>query len=609
MRIWLVVACIIAARDAEAEPCTRAAPGFHGTCTLEHGGRTREYELYVPQSAKPPAPLVVNLHGRKGTGREQESRLIAEADRFGFVLVSPQGYERSWNSGIGLAPARQDGIDDVSFVRAIVKEVQVATSIDAARVYATGLSNGGRMAHRLGCEASDVFAAIASVAGPIADRDEETGERAFHCNPLRAVPVLMIHGTRDTCTPYAGGAGIETRGNVATPVAAREWAQRANCSTTTVTHRLGSTTCEVYSGCAERAEVAMCTVRDAGHVWPGGPRYALWEICGGTWPDDFRASEQIWRFFAAHPRSEGTAWQPASVTPSEQPALQLGPVESVDLPFDRSQISLSFRGTAPGTFDTGGAYRDGSLAASGAISLYSRLRVRQDAITGFRLMAQFRIEGERVTSDMFMSDQQVTKGALGITFAYLSSGLNLYAVYAGAAIAESTDTLKSPTLMPTALGIGTYRQNKSLTWIYGGGFGYALGRPWLLPAGGVSWAISKSWRVTTILPIFVELRYNISRKLATHLLVSVSGDRFNFANQGEFAGAAETLQLQLGQGKLGLGVAYSWSRSWTIRGELGVVGPRKLTIADGDTMVTTANGKGAGYLSTSVTYAFGSSPL
>lgn len=37
--------------------------------------------------------------------------------------------------------------------------------VDARRVYATGLSNGGVMAHRPGCELSDRIAAIAPVAG------------------------------------------------------------------------------------------------------------------------------------------------------------------------------------------------------------------------------------------------------------------------------------------------------------------------------------------------------------------------------------------------------------------------------------------------------------
>jgi len=38
--------------------------------------------------------------------------------------------------------------------------------IDVKRVYATGLANGGVMSHWLGCDADDVFAAVAPVSGP-----------------------------------------------------------------------------------------------------------------------------------------------------------------------------------------------------------------------------------------------------------------------------------------------------------------------------------------------------------------------------------------------------------------------------------------------------------
>ena len=37
--------------------------------------------------------------------------------------------------------------------------------VDRKRVYSVGMSNGGFMSIRLGCEASDVFAAVASVTG------------------------------------------------------------------------------------------------------------------------------------------------------------------------------------------------------------------------------------------------------------------------------------------------------------------------------------------------------------------------------------------------------------------------------------------------------------
>jgi polyhydroxybutyrate depolymerase len=46
----------------------------------------------------------------------------------------------------------------------VVARLQQDACIDAKRIYATGLSNGGAMAHLLGCRAADLFAATAPVS-------------------------------------------------------------------------------------------------------------------------------------------------------------------------------------------------------------------------------------------------------------------------------------------------------------------------------------------------------------------------------------------------------------------------------------------------------------
>ncbi len=297
-----------------------------------------------------------------------------------------------------------------------------------------------------------------------------------------------------------------------------------------------------------------------------------------------------------------------AATPTWQSELSLAPVETVDLPFDRSQLTLGLRGTGPS--DLGGmSYRDGTLAAGGAITLYSRLRVHSGPTQALRVMAQFRVEGERVTSEMLGEDKQVTKGSLGLSAIYLSPARRLFALYVGASIAETRETLAEPDVMPAAIGLGTTKLGPGVTWLYGGGLGYAFGRPWVLPMGGLLWQASTSTTLTVLLPVVIDVRRKVSRKTTLNLVASVSGDRFNFTNDGQFSGAANNLQLRMGQGKLALGVGYRVSKSWNLRGELGVVGPRNLEIRDGDATVMKADGKGAGFLATSVTYAWGTAPL
>lgn len=70
-------------------------------------------------------------------------------------------------------------------------------NIDPDKVYAYGYSNGGMMALRLGREAGDVFAAVASVAGvdPAPTNDEcQDGSRIS--------PALIAHGTADRMVPF-----------------------------------------------------------------------------------------------------------------------------------------------------------------------------------------------------------------------------------------------------------------------------------------------------------------------------------------------------------------------------------------------------------------------
>ena len=62
-------------------------------------------------------------------------------------------------------------VDDVAFARALVAQVSTTACIDPKRVYATGFSMGGGMAHYLACHAADVFAAVAPASFDLAGRE------------------------------------------------------------------------------------------------------------------------------------------------------------------------------------------------------------------------------------------------------------------------------------------------------------------------------------------------------------------------------------------------------------------------------------------------------
>jgi polyhydroxybutyrate depolymerase len=163
------------------------------------GGVNRTYIVYRPAVLSGRAPLVVMLHGGFGSASQAEKSYHwdAEADAGHFLVAYPDGLNHAWNTGGGCCgtPGRTNA-DDVGFITAMVAAISRALPVDANRVYATGISNGGIMAYTLACRTS-VFAAI----GP--DSATELGD----CPSPAPVSVIAIHGTADKNIPYNGGAG------------------------------------------------------------------------------------------------------------------------------------------------------------------------------------------------------------------------------------------------------------------------------------------------------------------------------------------------------------------------------------------------------------------
>lgn len=279
--------------DAPPSPTCRGRGGAPGDSvrTLTLGGATRTYRLHVGRAYAPtrPAGLVLSFHGYTSDAAQQElyTGMDALADARGWLVAYPQGTANSWNGGQCCGEATRTGVDDVAFVRALIARVSAEFCVDDARVYATGMSNGGFLSHRLACELADRIAAIAPVAGVL-------GIPA--CSPSRAVPVLHFHGTLDALVPYNGG-GVLAFTSVADTM--RGWATRNGCSGAPAEFlRRGIVRCERWSGCRDDASVELCTVEGGGHTWPGAfPVAAL-----GVTTRDVSASEMMLDFFARHPR-------------------------------------------------------------------------------------------------------------------------------------------------------------------------------------------------------------------------------------------------------------------------------------------------------------------
>lgn len=288
-------------------------PKLTGTLTghtLEIDGLERQFAVYRPDRPIESAAAVIILHGSRGSGerirRASGYGFDALADRHGFVVVYPEGYEHHWNDCRAAAAYRAKAlnIDDVAFMRDLVSFIAAKYAVDRGTVFVVGLSNGGQMAYRLALEAPDLVRGVAAIAANLPT------QRNLSCAPSgTAVPVMIVNGTADPINPFAGGevtlvGPFGSRGTVRSAKAtAQYWVQLAGYSAEPFFHRYpdndpddGSVADRRVWAAAGRPEVALVTVDGGGHTIPG-PGLAFPYFLGSV-NRDFPAIEEIWRFFA-----------------------------------------------------------------------------------------------------------------------------------------------------------------------------------------------------------------------------------------------------------------------------------------------------------------------
>jgi len=252
--------------------------------------------------------LLLVLHGGGGTalGMRKLTKYGFEklADSKKFIVVYPQGVDKHWNDyrADKTRRAQRENIDDVAFIREVIKKVFLNFPVNNKKIFTTGMSNGAMMSFTLACKASDIIKAAAPVAGAMPKN------LAKICKPLNSVSILMINGYQDKLVHWEGG-------DVTGPLGRKKFGKTLSVEDS-FNFWFKANTCKKKSGnfkslnktkddtqveireykCGKGVKISLYGIKGGGHTWPQGKKYLPKFLIGKT-SQEFNACRTIWDFF------------------------------------------------------------------------------------------------------------------------------------------------------------------------------------------------------------------------------------------------------------------------------------------------------------------------
>ena len=260
--------------------------------TINHNGVDREVVYFVPTTyiSGQQLPLLIVLHGltQTGPGIMAITGYNAIAEENNFIVCYPSGLNNAWNADMNISVS---SADDKGFIEALALYFQSNFTTDPLRQYLCGFSNGGFMSHKMACESSMCFAAIATVSGNMSDMTYA------NCNPQFTPAVLHIHGTADPVVPYGGGAAT----GVSVDLTMEKWRNALSCDANPSVVNMPNTSLidlsspQRYSYVNCISDLQYIKITGGGHQWPG-----IATLVGGTGTInmDFYSPQVIWNFLS-----------------------------------------------------------------------------------------------------------------------------------------------------------------------------------------------------------------------------------------------------------------------------------------------------------------------
>ena len=162
-----------------------APTGFLPGQSIEIGGTSWEYGLYVPEDYDPRQayPMIFCLHG---AGFRGDTYLDRWQPRLGerYLLVCPSVPSGAWWTQ-----------EAEVFVLTLLNHMTRTYHVDLDRVFLSGMSNGAIGTYLIGLNHVDRFAALNPMAGPLPAPLLDLLDNA------RSTPLYIIHGAKDQVIP------------------------------------------------------------------------------------------------------------------------------------------------------------------------------------------------------------------------------------------------------------------------------------------------------------------------------------------------------------------------------------------------------------------------
>ena len=263
--------------------------------TIDVNGVQRRYFLCTSDPSARHQPVLFCFHG--GLARVDmlvRSSGIAEVGlRNGYAVIFPEAKD-GW---IDSRPERGGSTRDLDFVDALLDALIASELIDASRMFALGISNGGMFLYRMAGERPMRFAGIATALANLPIVEKSAGAGA-------PIPITMIFGRQDRIQPWEGGKlarstklGLGVGGEVVSAEATlRSWLKRNRAEGTTRRRRMVSAgrpiDIEDYPAAPDGAPTRYVTVGNWGHRWP------CWGDNVSMTSDDFNAANLLIEFFS-----------------------------------------------------------------------------------------------------------------------------------------------------------------------------------------------------------------------------------------------------------------------------------------------------------------------